>query len=98
VAFGPARRDEPPAEEVISIDELLPREQFIAQSIRARAIERGCTEGEAIVSGFGDIPEAFIRRFVFVAARQPSSVKYPKSTFKFPKLVDGVSRGALQGW
>lgn len=24
-------------------------------------------------------------------------MKYPKGTFKFPKLLDGVSRGALQG-
>jgi hypothetical protein len=66
VAFGPAHRDEPPAEEVIGIYELLPSELFIAQSIRVRAIERGCTDGGAIVSGFGDIPEAFIGRFVIV--------------------------------
>jgi hypothetical protein len=81
VALCPAGRNESPAEEVVSVHELLPCELFVAQSVGARAVGCGCAKREAVVAGFATSQRSSLVALSLSAAWQRNSVKYHKGTY-----------------
>lgn len=98
VVCRPASWDEPPAEKVVGVHELLPSEVFIAERVGTGPIGSSSTEGEAIVTRFGDIPEVVAGGFVPVGGLAALSCEIPQGhILEFPEPLNGICCGALEG-
>lgn len=65
--------------------------------INARAIGCSCPEGEAVIAGFGDVPEVFIGGPILVGRLETMLDEVPQGhVLKFAKLVDLVWRELVE--
>jgi hypothetical protein len=84
---------------VVGVHELLPSEVFIAEHICTGPIRSGSTEGEAIVTCFGDIPQVIAGGFVPVGSLAALSCEIPQGhILEFSKPLNGIYCGALEGY
>jgi hypothetical protein len=71
---------------------------FIAECICTGLIRSGSTEGEAIVTHFGDIPQVVAGGFVSVSGLAALSCEIPQGhILEFPKPLNGICCGVLEG-
>jgi hypothetical protein len=98
VVLWPSSGGEPSGKMAVAVHELFPGKLFVGQRVRVGSVGGSCAEGQAVVTGFCDVPEVFVDRFFSARCSAALDGEIPeRDVFELAELLYGVRGRLLHG-